>query len=99
RDGHVTGVQTCALPICILVDQMVGEDCIDVVYQHVDAIFPYHLVYENAGLPSPMIGGFGPFGPEIDFSQEFAREYVQTANFHWRSEERRVGTECRPGVS
>jgi len=59
---------------------------LDVVYQHVDAIFPYHLVYENAGLPSPMIGGVGPFGPEIDFSQEFARDYVQAANFHWLHE-------------
>jgi maltooligosyltrehalose trehalohydrolase len=40
---------------------------LDVVYQHVDATFPYHLVYENAGLPSPMISGVGPFGPEIDY--------------------------------
>src|SRR5947207_543571 len=34
-------------------------------------------------LPSPIIGGYGPFGPEIDFSKEFARDYVQAANFHW----------------
>jgi maltooligosyltrehalose trehalohydrolase len=55
----------------------------DVVYQHVDEIFPYNLVYQNAGIPSPMINGTGPFGPQIDFSKAFAREYVQTANFHW----------------
>ena len=59
---------------------------LDVVYQHVDATFPYHLIYENAGLPSPMIRGSGSFGPEIDFSQEFAREYVQAANVHWLHE-------------
>src|SRR5262249_23597177 len=59
---------------------------LDVVYQHVDKAFPYHLVYRDAGLPSPMIGGQGPFGPEIDFSQPFAREYIQAANVHWLHE-------------
>lgn len=59
---------------------------LDVVYQHVDPSFPYHLVYQNAGLPSPLIGGYGPFGPEIDFSQEFSRQYVQAANFRWLHE-------------
>lgn len=59
---------------------------LDVVYQHTDDTFPYHLVYENAGLPSPMTSGFGQYGPEIDFSQEFARDYVQAANFHWLHE-------------
>ena len=56
---------------------------LDMVYQHVSGNFPYYLVYENADLPSPMIGGFGLFGPEIDFSKQFASEYVQTANVHW----------------
>ena len=55
----------------------------DVVYQHVDPSVPYHLVYADAKIDSPLIGGNGPFGPEIEFSQEFARQYVQTANFHW----------------
>jgi maltooligosyltrehalose trehalohydrolase len=59
---------------------------LDVVYQHVDYSFPYHLVYANAGLPSPMIGGDGQFGPEIDYSKQFAREYVATANRHWLHE-------------
>src|SRR5579863_8263716 len=56
---------------------------LDVVYQHVDPTFPYAMVYNNAGLPGPMIGGYGPFGPEIDFSKEFARDYVKNVNFHW----------------
>ena len=59
---------------------------LDVVYQHVDPTFPYALVYSNAGIESPMIGGFGPFGPEIDFSKEFARDYVQLVNAHWLNE-------------
>ena len=59
---------------------------LDVVYQHVDPSFPYHLVYADAGLPSPMIGALGPFGPEIDYGQPFARNYVQAANRHWLEE-------------
>ena len=59
---------------------------LDVVYQHVDPSFPYHLIYKNLGLESPMIGGDGPFGPEIDYTKDFAREYVQAANCHWLHE-------------
>jgi 1,4-alpha-glucan branching enzyme len=59
---------------------------LDVVYQHVDPTFPYHLVYADANRPSPMIGDVGPFGPQIDYSKEFARDYVQAANRHWLNE-------------
>ena len=58
----------------------------DMVYQHVDPAFPYHLVYADAGLSSPMIGQEGPFGPEIDYSQEFARDYVTAVNRYWLNE-------------
>jgi maltooligosyltrehalose trehalohydrolase len=58
---------------------------LDMVYQHVDPTFPYHQVYEDAQIldRSPMIDGSGPFGPKIDYNKEFARDYVQAANFHW----------------
>ncbi|GCE24939.1 hypothetical protein KDA_04230 [Dictyobacter alpinus] len=59
---------------------------LDVVYQHVDPSFPYNVIYKDTELESPMIGGDGPFGPEIDFSKDFAREYIQTANYHWLHE-------------
>jgi 1,4-alpha-glucan branching enzyme len=59
---------------------------LDVVYQHVDPSFPYHLVYEAAGVASPMIGSTGPFGPQIDFSKAFAQDYVQAANAYWLHE-------------
>ena len=59
---------------------------LDVVYQHVDPAFPYHLVYADAGLQSPMIGQDGPFGPEIDYRQGFARDYVKAANLYWLHE-------------
>jgi maltooligosyltrehalose trehalohydrolase len=66
---------------------MVGIAVIlDVVYEHVDAAFPYRLVYADAGLPSPMIDGDGPFGPRIDFDQAFARDFIQAANTHWLHE-------------
>ena len=63
---------------------------LDVVYQHVDTSFPYNLVYgdiaSTAGAPAvtnPMIGGDGPFGPEIDFSKTFAQDYFMFANQQW----------------
>jgi len=59
---------------------------LDVVYQHVDRAFPYHLVYADAGLPSPMIGADGPFGPGVDYGKQFARDYVRAANMHWLTE-------------
>lgn len=61
---------------------------LDVVYQHVDPMFPYYLLYHDTGLASPMIDMHspGPYGPPLDFTQEFAREYVLAANFHWLHE-------------
>src|SRR6266568_4885169 len=47
---------------------------LDVVFQHVDPTFPYYQVYLDAGVPSPMTGGQGPFGPVVDYSQQFARD-------------------------
>jgi 1,4-alpha-glucan branching enzyme len=33
-----------------------------------------------------MIGASGPFGPQIDYQQPFARDYVLAANLHWLEE-------------
>jgi 1,4-alpha-glucan branching enzyme len=59
---------------------------LDVVYQHVDPSFPYNQVYKDARQPSPMIAGDGPFGPQLDFSKAFTRDYVKAANRHWLAE-------------
>ncbi|KIW30198.1 uncharacterized protein PV07_05958 [Cladophialophora immunda] len=66
---------------------------LDVVYQHVDPSFPYKLVYQDVkdfpGTPqidSPMIGGDGPFGPQIAFSKTFAQDYFACANRRWLEE-------------
>jgi maltooligosyltrehalose trehalohydrolase len=63
---------------------------LDVVYQHVDASFPYKLVYDDVsatpGAPpvnSPMIGASGQFGPRCDFSKIFTQEYFAASNRHW----------------
>jgi maltooligosyltrehalose trehalohydrolase len=63
---------------------------LDVVYQHVDIAFAYYRVYADLEakasapeVPSPMIGGVGAFGPQIDFSQSFAQEYCRLANQIW----------------
>jgi 1,4-alpha-glucan branching enzyme len=59
---------------------------LDVVYQHVATAFPYAQVYNDAGEPSPMIGGNGPFGPQADFSQTFTQDYFHAANQRWLTE-------------
>lgn len=62
----------------------------DVVYQHVDPDFPYNLVYADVNntpgtpkVPSPMVGPYGPFGPQADFNQTFTQEYFGLANRNW----------------
>ncbi|HEU4414884.1 MAG TPA: alpha-amylase family glycosyl hydrolase [Candidatus Angelobacter sp.] len=66
---------------------------LDVVYQHVDPIFPYHLVYDDLSrvsrapaVPSPMINGSGDFGPTNDFSLPFTQDYFLAANRFWLDE-------------
>jgi maltooligosyltrehalose trehalohydrolase len=66
---------------------------LDVVYQHVDADFPYERVYQDVNntagaphVPSPMIGTNGPFGPQANFSLEFTQQYFATANRYWLDE-------------
>ena len=59
---------------------------LDVVYQHVDPTFPYHQVYADAGITSPMIGTQGPFGPVIDYSRQFSRDYVAAIGQYWLEE-------------
>jgi len=63
---------------------------LDVVYQHVDFSFPYKLVYDAVnnrsglpGIPNPMIGSVGSFGPQCDFSKPFTQSYFAAANRRW----------------
>src|SRR5688500_19814009 len=70
RDYKVTGVQTCALPICLF------ADCPEPVF----SAYPYW---------SRIVRHAPPFGLELDLT---SWKSLMALN---RSEERRVGKECR----
>src|SRR5689334_24211663 len=77
RDGTVTGVQTCALPILMTHSQHMRLHCLK----------------RHATEPQ-----FGRKGPHDSISQESARTSSSGVGSHTRkdrSEERRVGKECR----
>src|SRR2546429_3850853 len=78
RDVAVTGVQTCALPICFSSRDGAGTEDSSVF---TDALLNDYVA--NTILGTPYIFGSSFFGPSllVDFTQ--------------RSEERRVGKECR----
>src|SRR5207253_3919993 len=86
RDGHVTGVQTCALPICKIYGSLLtGVDHISHTYDREKQAF-------SKGEP--------------EYGAHFADDVERLVNLHGantiaavivepRSEERRVGKECR----
>ena len=70
---------------------------LDVVYEHVDTMFPYSSVYNSiartAGTPTvanPMMDGLNVygFGPKPDHTLAFTQDYFQTANRYWLDEYR-----------
>src|SRR5437762_12540219 len=77
RDTSVTGVQTCALPIFL----MLGADGLDIHFIHVRSKHENALpVIVTHGWPGSVIEQLKIIGPLTDPT---------------RSEERRVGKECR----
>src|SRR3712207_7076904 len=78
RDIGVTGVQTCALPICVVR----GEGVAALAGRHDQAPFALSL---SKGRPSLRLGG--------KEGQGFDK--LSPNGFSTRSEERRVGKECR----
>src|SRR5207253_7915095 len=80
RDGHVTGVQTCALPI--LVDGNIFESNWKGGDQDGFAL-SLAPVDQNGGMPWATV-------QDITFTHNIVRHST-------RSEERRVGKECRSG--
>jgi 1,4-alpha-glucan branching enzyme len=68
---------------------------LDVVYEHVDILFPYFRVYADlASVPvapqptNPMMDGLNiyGFGPKPDFTVAFTQEYFFKANQRWIDE-------------
>src|SRR5690606_40516403 len=90
RDFHVTGVQTCALPILTTrhpSDWSLGR--IRAASSLLDRIGRCHLGAKFEALPAPLRR------PEV-FSARGIATSLQKASLQPRSEERRVGKECRP---
>src|SRR5437763_10789591 len=82
RDTSVTGVQTCALPIF-------GETALHVLIAHGQRRQPPRLVARRSLTDADCAGD----DPEVErghLAERWLDEYV-------RSEERRVGKECRCG--
>src|SRR5207253_8141035 len=86
RDGHVTGVQTCALPICRMVGQPVSEAAIDKV---LDARPEY--MYAAYAVIESEYGGLDRYLQRFSGLDNAGLQGLRDA----RSEERRVGKECR----
>src|SRR5205807_6398925 len=83
RDYKVTGVQTCALPIFI---EIAMEDgAIIRIRQHGNLAGPRLALSHGNGLA---IDGYLPFWDNL-------RDRYELILFDFRSEERRVGKECR----
>ena len=61
---------------------------LDVVYQHVDPSFPYQLVYQNAGIESPMIDGEWSEVSVLRLTsvRNLPVTMCRPANFHWLDE-------------
>src|SRR5439155_11025304 len=94
RDGHVTGVQTCALPILIV--QFVGPnyslDISTMISQyHVGAVLLFTV--NNNIVDKAQLKGL------IQQMQSNSSIPMVVAIDQERSEERRVGKECRVRVS
>src|SRR5690348_17416662 len=83
RDGRVTGVQTCALPISL------GAHVIQADAIGRELMSPGHAVYDE------ILRRFGPEVVRADGSLD--RRLLADLAFRQRSEERRVGKECRSG--
>src|SRR5690606_40605727 len=92
RDFHVTGVQTCALPI--------SSDT--ATLQEYVSLIPEHLVRRFIDKEQDAVVVAGRV-PDLDSSQllpvvdKLDRELDTVRKKHPRSEERRVGKECRCG--
>ncbi len=64
---------------------------LDSVYQHVDSDFAYSMVYQTAGIASPMIIPIDPakpppYGPEANFLNQFTLDYFLEVNRYWLTE-------------
>src|SRR5699024_11453070 len=91
RDRNVTGVQTCALPI------LTGETLKDFIEQHEAQKLRYLELYNQYLSRPPILDEpkkEEDWKPDNRLVGNFGKYLVDTFN-GFRSEERRVGKECR----
>src|SRR5690606_40657339 len=89
RDFHVTGVQTCALPIFMLFGlNRVGRG----LHMFATVMVAFGTAFSAFWILSVNSWMHTPAGYAINEAGQFIPE-------DWRSEERRVGKECRTGGS
>src|SRR5207302_6364655 len=94
RDFHVTGVQTCALPIFILTGRKVpAEECLNIGL--CEYLTPKGGARKKAEALAQEIARFPQVCVRAD-RRSALRSHGLTVR---RSEERRVGKECRARVS
>src|SRR5690606_40653282 len=98
RDFHVTGVQTCALPIFIAAS-LLFSSCEEVIDLDLDQHEKRVVIDANL-----FVGETSYNKITLSYSSPFYTEgyqYISTASVQItnRSEERRVGKECRSGWS
>src|SRR5205823_11653541 len=82
RDKLVTGVQTCALPICSEID-------LDAAYPKIVPGTWFALVSNEATAHLSGLSGY------VELYRASAVSFPSRTDFALRSEERRVGKECR----
>src|SRR2546422_6684017 len=79
RDVAVTGVQTCALPICVL--ELLGVGAVALMVLAGQWYILFNVISAVAAVPEQF--------------KDAATVFRLSTGARWRSEERRVGKECR----
>src|SRR5690606_40346736 len=93
RDFHVTGVQTCALPICSMHAKVFDRKAKEFPALYIGSKVPWLGIHERGGtIRGRMLVPLLPQHRRIG-RKAFAR--VIDALMRSRSEERRAGKECR----
>src|SRR5690606_41059085 len=98
-DCHVTGVQTCALPICTLNEVVLRGFRTE--FDHVSAVV-YQLLFfsDKLGLTASSFNDYfqGALFPGVDYGMASNIWAQMWSAGGWRSEERRVGKGWWRGV-
>src|SRR5207253_3610379 len=92
RDGHVTGVQTCALPICY---DMLGLTDNPPPFAKYYAKLSDQIVSAASAYIEDVRNASEARGRQPEASREAQGRQPKASKVGRRSEERRVGKECR----